>query len=67
MTRDELITTLAKLVAGLQAPISMFSNSGVLLLGAGDEPARELMGLMPGWTTPAEFEELFRSILEETT
>jgi len=68
MTRDELIALLARVIAGLQAPVSMAHElremGGGSPLGVAEEPARELMGLVGGWAKPEEYEKAFKRILE---
>ncbi len=64
MTRDELIKTIAEVMAGLQVPISISGEMGVNVLGVADAPARELLGLVGGWAKPEEFEAAFTKIID---
>ena len=64
MTRDELIQTLAEVIAGLQVPISISGELGTKVLGVADAPARKLLGLVGGWAKPEEFATAFTKILD---
>lgn len=60
MDRDTLIETLAQVLAGLQAPLSL----GGGLLGTADAPLRQvLMDSGFGWRTAEEFETYLRERL----
>lgn len=63
MTRDEFITNVAKLVAGLQVLVSMRGNPEIL--GAAAEPWQALLHEKGGfgWTNAEELEKAFRTIL----
>lgn len=64
MDREELITTLAEVIAGLQVPISISGELGQTILGVADAPARKLLGLVGGWAKPEEFAAAFTKILD---
>lgn len=64
MERDQLIETLAAVLAGLQAPLSMSGDLGVTVLGAADEPYRRILADRGfGWCDAAEFEDYLRKVL----
>jgi hypothetical protein len=58
----DLIKTLAKMLAGMQAPLSL----GLGVLGAAEEPYREVLREVPGfgWKTPEDFEPWLRERLQ---
>lgn len=59
MTREECIHELAKLLAGLQVPLSL----GVPL-GAAREPLTELYSQLPwGWADESAFEQMLKEKL----
>lgn len=67
MTREELIAKLASVLAGLQVPLSI---DGKVMLGAANEPYREILAASGfGWRTAEEFEEWLTGTLAtiETT
>lgn len=61
MTRDEMITAVAEVLAGLQVPVSMG-----MPLGQAEQPWRNLHGELPsGWHKTAEYEAMLRDKLTE--
>lgn len=61
MTKQEFVTKVALLVAGLQMPVSL----GVPL-GTAREPWADLHGLLrSGWHEPKEYEAAFMEILND--
>lgn len=58
--RDEIVSDIAKLIAGLQVPMSMSMPLGMAI-----EPWRRLHYLTgPGWKTPEEIEVRLREHLD---
>jgi hypothetical protein len=62
--RDEVITDIAKLIAGLQVPVSL---NGRVMLGVGLEPWERLFHHLHtfGWTDDTQLEKELRAILDE--
>lgn len=62
MERDELIGKLSHLLAGLQVPLSI---DGDVMLGAGAQPLREILGDMPGfgWRQAHDFHAWLTDVL----
>lgn len=60
MTKDEIITAIAEVLAGLQVPVSMG-----MPLGAAEQPWRNLHNELPsGWHEVAEYETMLRTRLD---
>lgn len=65
MTKDEFVAEVAKLVAGMQAPVSLAPHT---LFGAAYEPWEKLYSQANGgfgWTNAEKCEEAFRKILAD--
>ena len=60
MTREELLEALAKILAGLQVPLSL----GPGLLGAADEPYRKVLAETGfGWKNAEDFKTYLEGVL----